>query len=110
MLVVFGELGEAGPAVDQDIVGDLVGRGVDEMRHIGGFGGVDQHLAVGADAHAFRLYPDRDLGEHRTLLDVDHGHQVVVLVGDEERVPAGMKDEKLRVGSARQSTDDLKGF
>ncbi len=106
-LAVRGKLGDARPRVDKDIVRHLEGRGVDEMRHVGGFGGVDEHLAVGADAHAFRLDAYGHLGQNRVLLHVEHRDHVVVLVGDIERIAHRVEDEELRIGSAAQAAKHL---
>ena len=83
---------DARAAVDQHVVEGLVRRRVDEVGHVGRFGGVDQHLAVGADAHALGLDADGDVGDDLAVVDVDDGDEVVVLVGDVERVAGRMQD------------------
>src|SRR3546814_1871115 len=75
---VVGILGDARALVDQHVALDLESLGVDEVRHVGGFGGVHDGLAVGADAHALGLDADRNLRDGGTALEVYHGHQVVV--------------------------------
>src|SRR5271168_5064837 len=52
------EFGEARPRVDQYVGDDLAGRGIDEMRHVGGLGGIDQDLAVWTDRHSFGFDAD----------------------------------------------------
>ena len=59
------EFREARALVDEDVVDDLVARGVDEVGHVGGLGGVDQHLPVRADAHALGLDAHRYFAQHR---------------------------------------------
>ena len=76
------------------------------MDHVGGLGGVDQHSAIRAHPHALGLDADRDLREHLGVVDVDDGHQVIVFVGDVERIAGGMEDKQLRIGSRRQGSDD----
>ena len=44
------------------------------------------------------------------LLDVDDGDEVVVLVGDVQRIAGGMQDEQLGVGAGRQRLHHLKGL
>ena len=80
------------------------------MRHVGGLGRVDQRLLVRADRHTFRLHADGDLGDHVLRLDVDDGHQVVVLVGDVERIAGGIEREKLGVRSGRKRVQFLVGI
>ena len=46
-------------------------------------------FAVGLNAHALRLDADRDLGHDLPAVDVDGGDQIVVLVGDIERLAVG---------------------
>ena len=60
-------------------------------------------LPSGLDADAFRLDADLHLGQHLLVGDVDHGEQVVVLVGDIERVDpkdedSAIQDRGLRAG------------
>ena len=59
------ELGKARPRIDQHVGDHLARRGVDEMRHVGGLGRVDQDLAVRADRHALGLDADLDVAEPR---------------------------------------------
>ena len=73
------------PRIDQHVGHDLARRGVDEMRHVRGFGRVYQHLAVRAYAHALRLHADLNLADLRPLRDVDDRYGIVVLVGDVKR-------------------------
>ena len=82
---------------------------VDEMRHARRFGRVHDRLAVRRDAHAFRLHADRNLGDERALLDVHHGDEVVVLVGDVEKLARRIEHEELGIGARRQRADDLVG-
>src|SRR5207253_10299564 len=91
----------------QDVGDDLARRGVDEMRHVGGFGSIDQDLAVGADGHALRLDADLNLAETGTLFDIDDGHRVVVFVGDVEDLAGSIEDEQFGIRARGQRIDDL---
>src|SRR6266702_7124529 len=73
------ELCEARTRIDQNIGHDRARLGIDEMRHVGGFRGIHQDLAVGADAHSLGLDPDLHVAEPGALLHVDDGDRVVVL-------------------------------
>src|SRR5947199_1410878 len=86
---------------------DLARRGIDEMRHVGGLGGIDQGLAVRADGHALGLDADLDLAETGTLFDIDDGHRVVVFVGDVEDLAGSIEGEQFGVRSGWQRIDDL---
>ncbi|MGY4326546.1 hypothetical protein ACVWWG_000960 [Bradyrhizobium sp. LB7.2] len=97
------EFGKARPRVDQNVGDDLARRGVDEMRHVGRLGRVDQRLAVRADGHALGLDANLDVAKARALLEVDHGHRVVVLVGDIEDLAGGILGEQFGVGSGGQA-------
>ena len=90
------EFGKARPRIDQHVGDDLARRGVDEMRHVGGLGGVDQDLAVRADRHALGLDADLDVADASALLEIDDGDRVVVLVGDVEDLAGGILGEQLR--------------
>ncbi|MCY1440521.1 hypothetical protein D9M71_568010 [compost metagenome] len=79
------------------------------MQHVGGFAGVHRPLAVRADRHAFGLYTDVDLRQHLLAVDVDHGDQRIVLVGDVQPLVVGMQGELLGVGAGGQLLDDLAG-
>ncbi len=105
--IVALEFGEARARIDQHVGDDLARRGVDEMRHVGGLGGVDQDLAVRADGHALGLDADLDVAEARALLDIDDGHRVVVLVGDVEDLAVGIEGEQFGVRTGGQGVDDL---
>ena len=100
------ELGKSRPAVRQDVVEHLEGLRIDEVHHVGGLGGIDQHPPVGAHTHALGFDADGDLREDPVAVDVDDGHQVIVFIGDVERVPGWMKDKQLRVGSGREVSHD----
>ena len=65
---VLLELREARARIDEHVGDDPARVGVDEVRHVGGFGRVDQGLAVGADRHAFGLDPDLHVAEPRALV------------------------------------------
>src|SRR5690606_10936032 len=66
-LAVLGELDMAWALIDQGVVHQLVGGGVDPVQHVGGFAGVHRPLAVGADGHAFGLDADFDLRQNCTV-------------------------------------------
>src|SRR5260221_3268613 len=66
--------GMTGPPVDEHVGDNLVRQIVDEMRHAGRLGGIDDPLAIGADADALGLDANRDLADDPTLLDVDDRH------------------------------------
>ena len=100
------ELGDTRPAVDQNVVDRHVGRGIDEVRHVGGFGRVHQQLPVRRNAHSLRLDTDRDLRQHLVRLDIDHSDEVIVLVGDIERIAGWMQNEQFRVRPRRQVLHD----
>ena len=104
---VGGELGVARARPDQNVVDHLVSLGVDEMRHVRGLRRGDQDLAVGTYAHALGLDPDRHLGHHLPVLEVDRRHQRVVLVGDVDRAARGMDVDLLGIRARRQIADDL---
>ena len=110
MLAVGGEFRDARAAVHQDVADDLAGVGVDEVGHVGGFGGVDQQFAVRADAHAFRLDADFDLVQHLLGADVQHRHHVVVLVGDIQVMAVGMQRQQFRIGAGGQAVHHLAGL
>src|SRR5205823_5487617 len=93
--IITLELGEARAGIYQDVGDDLARRGVDEMRHVGGFGSIDQDLAVGADGHTLRLDADLNLAETGALFDVDDRHRVVVFVGDVEDLAGSVECEQL---------------
>ena len=103
------EFGKARTRIDQDIGDDLACRGVDEMRHVGGFGRVDEDFAVRADRHAFGLDADLDFAEARAPFDIDDGHGVVVLVGDVENLAGRVLHEQLGIGAGGQRVDHLPG-
>ncbi len=107
--IVALELGEPRPRVDQHIADDLARGGVDEVRHVGGLGRIDQKLAVRADRHAFRLDPDLHVADARAFGDVDDGHGVVVLVGDIEGLAGGVLHEQLGIRAGGQGVDHLPG-
>jgi hypothetical protein len=106
------------PRIDQHIGDDLARRGVDEVRHVGGFRGIDQDLAVRTDGHAFRLDADLDVTDADTLFEIDDRHCVVVLIGDIEGFAGGVLGEQFRIGTGGQgvhhllgrSVDDLDGI
>ena len=83
---VMGIFSDTGTGIDEDVVEDLVRLGVDEMRHVGRFRGVDQHLPVGAHSHALGLHADRYFGDNLVGLDIDYGDEIIVLVGDIKRI------------------------
>ena len=95
--------------VDESVVHQLVGTGVDPVQHIGGFAGVHRPFSVRADAHAFRLNADIDLREYLFVVDVDHRHQRVVLVGDVQPLVVRVQRELFGVSAGRQLFDDLPG-
>src|SRR5262245_8425318 len=59
---------------------------------------------------ALRLLVDRDLRHPGVLFDVHGGHEVVVLVGDVERVAGWMQDEELGVLPGPQGFHELHGL
>jgi hypothetical protein len=77
-----------------------------KVRHVRGFGGVHEHLAVGAQSHALRLDSDFDFAEPGPPRDVDDRDGVVVLVRHVEDVAGGVRDEQFGVGAWRQRIDD----
>ncbi len=79
------------------------------MRHVGGLGGVDDPFLVRRNRHALGLDPDRDLGDDRMGLGIRHGDEIVVLVGDVERVAGRIEHEQLRVRAAWQGVEFLVG-
>ena len=83
--------------IDQHIVRDLMCCGVDKVRHVCRFRRIDDHLAVRADAHAFRLNADRNFGEDLFGFQVNDRHQIVIFIGDVKRLAIWRKFEKLRV-------------
>src|SRR5438552_2244346 len=107
--VVALELGKAWPRIDQHVGDDLARRGVDEMRHVGGLGGIDQDLAVRAEGHAFRFDADLDVPHADAILEVDDGDRVVVLVGDIEEFAGGILREQFRIGAGGQAVHHLLG-
>ena len=44
------------------------------------------------------------------LFNIDDGNQVVVFVGDVERLAVGMQNQQLGIGARRQRLDELKRF
>ena len=54
--------------------------------------------------------PDRNFGQHLVGLDIDDGDEIVVLIGDVERIAGWMQNEQLRIGAGRQRLDDLAGL
>ena len=56
-------------------------------------------LRVGADAHAFGLDADRNLGHDVAALAVDDGDERVVLVGDVDALALGIDVHQLGVGT-----------
>ena len=79
------------------------------MRHVGGFRRGDQDLAVWADADALRLDADRHLCQHLARIEIDHRDQIVVLIGDVDRVARGVDVELLRVRAGGKVANDLVG-
>ncbi len=73
------------------------------MRHVRCFGRIHEQLAVWADAHSFRFDADWNFGQHGTLLDVNHGDEVVVFVRDVERISGWVENEELGIGTGRQA-------
>ena len=105
--IVTLELGEARARIDQNVGDDLARLGVDEMRHVGRLGSIDQDFAVRADGHALRLDADLDLAEAGALLDVDDRHRVVVFVGDVEDLAVSIEGEQFGVRAGGQGIDHL---
>ena len=99
---VLVENGDAGAGVHQHIIDDLVAVGIDEVGHIRGFGGVDQHLAPGRHPHALGLHANGNLVDDFLVDDVGHGDHVVILVSYIEGAAIGMEDEELRVRPRRK--------
>jgi len=64
-------------------------------------------LAIRAHRHAFRLDTHIDLRQHFLLVDVDHSHQSVVLVGDVQPFVVGVQGELFGVRAGWQLFDDL---
>jgi hypothetical protein len=106
---VRGELGRAGALIHQDVGDRFAGGEVDEMGHVGGFGGVDQPFAVRADPHPLRLHPDLNLGDLGPVLDIDDGHHVVVFVGHIEKTPLRTQGQELEVRARGQGMGNLVG-
>ena len=79
------------------------------MRHVGGFGRVDQDLAVRADRHALGFDADLNVAEARALLEIDDRHRVVVLVGDIENLAGGILGEQFGIGAGGQGVHHLSG-
>ena len=79
------------------------------MRHIGRFGRGNESLAIGTEAHAFRLDPDLDLAERNAPLHVDDRDRVVVLVGHVEYLARGILREQLGIRTRGQRGCDLVG-
>ena len=107
--IVALEFGEARALVDQDIVDDFVARRIDKMGHVGGLGGVDQHLAIGTDPHALGLDADGNFAEHRFRRHVDDGDEIVVFIGDVECFAIGAQNQELGVGTGRKRAYALVG-
>ena len=99
-----------GRGVDQHIGDDLARRGIDEMRHVGGLGRIDQDLAIRADRHAFGFDADLDVAKPGPLLDIDDGDGVVVLVGDIENFAGGILGKQLGIGAGGQGVHHLQGL
>src|SRR5690606_4515923 len=106
-LAVLGELDMAWALIDQGVVHQLVGGGVDPVQHVGGFAGVHRPLAVGADGHAFRLDADFDLRQNCTVFHVHNGNQGIVLVGDIQPPVVRVQGKLLGVSARGQLLDDL---
>ncbi len=103
------ELRETRARIHQHVRHDLTGRRVDEMRHVGRFGRVDQDLPVRAQPHALGLDADLHLADRYAACDVDDRDGVVVLVGDVEQASGGILGKQLGVGTGRQVGDHLVG-
>ena len=80
--------------------------GIDDVRHVRRFRGVDEVFPVRAYAHTLRLDANRDLGDDRAASDVDDSDEVAILVGDVKQRAGRIEREIFRVGAARQSADD----
>ena len=72
------------------------------MRHVRRFGRIDDHFAIGAEAHAFRLDADRNLDHHLTLFDIYGGDHIVIFIGNVEQVCRAVENEQLRVRAGGQ--------
>src|SRR6185437_5706620 len=70
---VMLELGKARPRIHQHVGNDLARGGIDEMRHVGGFGRVDQDLSIRTDRHSLGFDTDLNVAEPGALLEVDDG-------------------------------------
>mmetsp|Transcript_15449 Transcript_15449/g.19921 ORF Transcript_15449/g.19921 Transcript_15449/m.19921 type:complete len:207 (+) Transcript_15449:1190-1810(+) len=104
---LLGKFGVARAAVDQRVGKQLVGFGVDPMRHVRGFGGGDGNLAVRRYGHAFGFNAHVDLGHNLAGLRVDYRGDRVVFVGDIEVDVIGMQHELFGVFPRGQIAQDL---
>src|SRR6516162_4523450 len=82
-------------AIDENVGDDLVRGRVDDVRHVCGFGGVDEVLSVRADTHPLRFDAHRDLGHNCAAIDVDDRDEVVVFVGDVKQLTGRIQREVL---------------
>src|SRR5689334_11062770 len=98
---------KARPRIHQHVGDDLARRGVDEVRHVGGLGGIDQNLAVRTDGHAFGLDTDLYVTDARALFEVDDRDRIVVLIGNVKDLAGGILYEQFRVGAGGQAVDHL---
>ena len=80
---------------------------VDEMRHIGRLGRIDENASVRAHRHAFRLDADRHVADRRLRLRVDHGDEIVVLVRHIDRLAVRAERHQLGIGAGGQIAGDL---
>ena len=103
---VVPEHGTTRPRIDQHACHHLARRVVEEMRHVGGLGRVDDRLAVRANRHALGLDAGRYLRDHLARGHVDHRHHVVVLVRHIERIAGDVQGEGFGIGARRQIADD----
>src|SRR3954447_5858583 len=100
------ELGVARPRIDEHVREDLARNGVDEVLHAGLFRRAYEDRAVGTDGHAFRLNPDRHVGEPRACLDVNDRDRVVGLIRHIKTLPRWIMNERLWVGTGRHLAVD----
>ena len=102
-------LRKARTLIHQRILHDLIARGVDKMRHVCGLGRVDHIFAIRRNPHALRLHTHRHFGQNRVCVHIRHRDQIVILIGDEQRIARRVQHEKLRVRPRGQRVQFLIG-
>ncbi len=94
----------------QGIVNQGLGRCIDPVHHVGGFGGVDCPFTVWADRHAFRLDTHVDLANNLAAFSIDNGDHGGVFVGDVQPAVVRVQGKLLGVLSRGEVVGDSGSF